>query len=85
MTTWRKMITEALAEQGETWADVEACTLSEAALDAVFDDGYGVPKGQPFTVWTPKRVYFPAQYDGREWVASVARHPDGQPTEHIGG
>lgn len=84
-TTWRADITAALAQRGETWADVEACTLSDEQLDKVFDSGYGAEEGSPFTVWTPKAVYFPACYDGSEWVASVSRHPDGFPTAHIGG
>ena len=85
MITWRTFIEREMACYGETWQDVVACTLSEAALDRKFDAGYGGPDGEPFTVWTAKRVYFPVTYDGAEWCASVSRHPDGQPTKHIGG
>lgn len=85
VTTWRSKLTDALHERGESWDDVVASTLSEADLDRPFDAGYGAPEGVPFTCWTRESVYFPACYDGMEWVASVARHPDGQPTSHIGG
>ena len=50
-----------------------------------FNDGYGGAEGMPFTIWTKKNVFFPAVYDGAEWVACVSRNPDGVPTEHIGG
>ena len=84
-TNWREDLTEAMQEHGETWADVEAHTLTEEQLDARFDHGYGGEEGAPFTLWTKNRVYFPGCYDGSEWVASVARNPDGKATEHVGG
>lgn len=84
-TTWRKEITLEMDERGESFADVEANTLTDDQLDAKFDHGYGVAKGSPFTLWTKNRVYFPVVYDGSEWVASVSRHPDGKPTWHVGG
>lgn len=85
MTTWKKSIESTMAELGESWADVEACTLSEMELNAEFHDGFGGTAGAPFTVWTANRVYFPIQYDGSEWCGSVARNPDGKPTLHQGG
>lgn len=84
MITWREMISEEIEKYGETWADVESAVGSEH-FDLSFDDGWGVTEGKPFTIWTAKRVYFPASYDGAEWVASVSRNPDGIATEHIGG
>jgi len=83
--SWRMMLVEAMAAQHEQWSDVVACTLSDAELDECFDTGHGLEEGRPFTVWTAKRVYFPACYDGAEWVASVSRRPDGKPTPHVGG
>lgn len=85
MTTWRKELEIVMGAYGESLSDAVASTLTEEQLDTEFDDGYGGSEGCPFTVWTPKRVYFSAVYDGSEWVASVARHPDGHPTRHIGG
>ena len=41
--------------------------------------------GPAFTAWGEKRVYFPATYDGRQWVDSVPRNPCAQATPHIGG
>jgi len=84
MTTWRTLISEELQIQNETWTDVFSCTLLDSELDVEFDAGYGLKEGKPFTLWTHDRVYFPAQHDGREWVSSVSRLPDGKPTKHVG-
>lgn len=73
-----------MEDNNETWSNVEANTLSEQQMDKEFHCGYGSPEGEPFTIWTKNRIYFPIQYDGLEWVSSVARHPDGKPTEHKG-
>lgn len=85
MTTWKQLLTDALKQNGESWNDVESSTLTDKQLKRKFDAGYGGSEGDPFTAWTKNRVYFPAVYDGKEWVASVARNPDGKPTDHIGG
>ena len=85
MTTWRKEISDALDENNETWQDVVGNTLRNDQLDAEFDGGYGMPEGEPFTVWTSENVYFPWVYDGREGVACVPRNPNDSPTSHIGG
>lgn len=84
-TTWRKELEEILSRCNETWDDIVASTLTLDQLDTEFDDGFGSSNGCPFTVWTTNRVYFPAVYDGSEWIASVSRNPDGNPTNHIGG
>ncbi len=84
-TNWKELIELAMEHVGETWEDVEAMTLTEEELTREFDSGYGAPEGCPFTVWSKKRVYFPACYSGSEWATSVARHPDGEVTYHIGG
>jgi hypothetical protein len=84
MTTWRKEIECEMQKQGETWADVVGCTLDATGLDAGFDNGYGSPAGALFTLWTAQRVYFPATYDGAEWVASVPRNPCDEATDHVG-
>ena len=81
---WKTMIENAMREHGETWADVEANTLTEEEMGEMFYAGYGATEGRPFTVWTKGHVYFPCTYDGMEWVGSVSRHPDGRPTEHMG-
>lgn len=84
MATWAQLISAEMAAQGKSWADVVDRTISYAEMNVEFNDGYGGTYGKPFTVWTHKRVYFPAQYDGSEWVASVSRNPDGKPTRHVG-
>lgn len=85
MTTWRKALTIAMRGNRESFADIEGSTLTEAQLDASFDDGWGGTKGVPFTVWTKTRVYFPVCYDGSEWVADIPRNPNGEATSHVGG
>ena len=85
MTNWRELILIAMKEHGESLGDIISNTLSEQEMDVKFDCGYGDSEGQPFTAWTEKRVYFPAVYDGSEWVESVSRNPDGKPTQHVGG
>ena len=83
MQSWREMLDLEMSEHGESWADIEQCTLSDQELDERFDSGYGSIEGRPFTVWTQSSVYFPTEYDGAENVGRVARHPDGRPTRHI--
>ena len=82
--TWRKMFEEVFADTGDTF-ETTKITLSQEELDVEFDDGYGGTNGKPFTAWSKKFVYFPAQYDGAEWIAYVSRNPNGKATDHIGG
>ena len=83
-TTWRKLISLHFRTFRDSWDFLETCTLSEAELDKTFDNNDGFKEGKPFTLWTKSRVYFPACYCGEEYVFSVARNPDGIPTDHIG-
>jgi hypothetical protein len=83
--TWRKMITEEMTKRGEAWGDLLSSTISHKELDITFDRGFGGHEGVPFTLWTHRRVYFPAVYDGAEWVESVSRFPNGIATNHVGG
>lgn len=85
LTTWRKRLEIIMAMYKDSFDNCEQCTLTEDELDVEFEDDYGLTEGQPFTVWTKTRIYFPACYDGAEWVSSVSRHPDSKPTLHIGG
>ena len=84
-SNWKKLISLELETNNETWADVIKCTLTKKKLLVAFDCGYGDANGQPFTLWTINFVYFPAQYDGSEWCASVPRNPCKKATAHIGG
>lgn len=85
MATWKKFLEATMKERGETLADIESSTLTEADMVREFRSDYGGIEGVPFTVWTARTVYFPICYDGAEWVGCVSRHPDGKPTEHQGG
>lgn len=80
-TTWRELIGEEMKEHGESWDD--AMHTAFVALDT-FEREFGGSQGQPFTVWTEARVYFPAVYDGSEWCASVPRNPTSEVMGHIG-
>jgi hypothetical protein len=83
LTTWRKQIAAEMAQHpGE---ELVAVTLSDEELDREFDSGYGGSQGDAFTAWSENWVYFPAVYDGAEWVASVPRHPCDEATIHVGG
>jgi hypothetical protein len=81
-TTWKKELQECA---GEDYPNILDCTLTTKELDAVFDSGFGNLSGKSFTAWSEKYVYFPAEYDGSEWVERVARNPCKEPTEHVGG
>ena len=85
MTTWRKEFEKVFKLNGDHWQDIISCTLSDEEIDVEFDDGYGGTNGRPFTAWSKRYVYFPACYDGAEWIAYVSRKIDNKPTEHIGG
>ena len=83
--TWRQLISAEMATRGESWGDVVSIALPEGgSLDTEFDNGFGIAEGCAFTVWTSARVYFPMEYDGSEYAWSVARNPDGVPTDHAG-
>lgn len=85
MTTWRKLITARMAENGEQWDDVVSTSAPDGTLEEDFDDSFGGCEGHPFTVWTKRRVYFPTVYDGAEDVRSVPRDPNEEMTRHVGG
>jgi len=85
MACWRDMIEEEMTGMGDLMDQVEAVVPADIDLDRQFDAGYGSEEGKPFTLWTADRVYFPACYDGSEWVESVPRHPSDEVTDHIGG
>jgi hypothetical protein len=85
MSNWKDLIQEEMQEHEETFEDVVECTLNDEELLVEFNDGFGCSEGEPFTLWTKNRTYFPVVYDGAEWAKSVSRNPDGKPTSHFGG
>lgn len=54
-------------------------------LDREFYQEQGGTSQLFFTAWTRRRVYFPAEHDGRTWVESVPRDPCGEATGPVGG
>jgi hypothetical protein len=87
MKNWREIIQEEMDFYEDSFDNVEGNTMVGSQMLVQFDNNSGgrYPVGCPFTVWTAARVYFPLQYDGSEWVGSVARNPNGVPTPHQGG
>lgn len=86
MTTWHELISKSLQDNKESWDDVESMIPKKGKwLEYLFDDDSFSIEGVPFTIWTKNNVYFPACYDGNEWVESVSRNPNNIPTKHIGG
>lgn len=84
MSSWREDLIEAFAATGDNFGTMVS-TLNDEELDVQFYHGYGAANGKPFTAWGEKYVYFPACYDGLEWVAWAPRNPCAEKTEHIGG
>lgn len=83
-TTWRKQFDQARKD----WSDqsvVVAIAPNDAALDVVFDPGWGGSEGPPVLIWTEERVYFPVVYDGSEWLESAPRNPVSEGQAHVGG
>jgi hypothetical protein len=70
--TLRKEIERALAEQGESWADIEATQFDDSDMDTSL---LSLRKDPEFTVWTASRVYFPEEVNEDFHVGSVPRHP----------
>jgi len=85
LASWREMIVEEMDKRGDAWIDVVALAPADLNLDRVFDSGFGSMRGEPFTLWTRKRVYFPVTYDGAEWCGSVPRDPCDEVVDHLGG
>lgn len=84
LTTWRKCLAAERLAEGDTSPIVHVAP-DGTVLDVEFDAGYGGPEGSDVLVWSEQRVYFPACYDGAEWMASVPRNPQSEGQEHVGG
>ena len=82
-TSWAEMLVEAMQKAGDA-GPLLHCTLTPEQMAARFCAGFGLCQGRPFTAWTEQRVYFPVDFDGSEWAASVPRHPCSEATVHVG-
>jgi hypothetical protein len=78
---WFYLIETELSDHDEAWADVIASTPSLATEWQHFFQ----PSDFAFTIWTPRRVYFPATYDGMFWCASAPRQTCGEKVDPVGG
>lgn len=81
---WMILLLLEMKPYNESQEDIVKITVSGSMLE-FFDSSYGSTNGSYFTAWTKNRVYFPACYDGSEWVDSVPRNPCDQVTPHVGG
>lgn len=84
MESWAGMLASEMEELKDP-GPIIFCTLTDAEMQREFDSDFGCTSGKPFTAWTAERVYFPAYYDGYEWISSVPRNPCNVPTHHVGG
>jgi len=75
------LLREKVEENGDSLEDIVGSTLTYKEIASKCDTD-NLPA---FTVWTKEWVYFPATYDGSEWIDSVRRNPSLTPTDHIGG
>lgn len=83
MANWKELLDEAFTSSGDSWQDVEFNSMTQEQMEKEFYDGYGAIEGCAFGIWTKNFVYFPAVYDGAEWVDWIPRNPCG-PIGHIG-
>lgn len=95
-TTWRKELRDAMQGSTVSWRDpqviepadpgpVLAYSPNETAFDIEFCPGYGSEEGPPVLAWTAEYVYFPASYDGAEWMGRAPRNPRPLGQHHVGG
>jgi hypothetical protein len=76
-TSWRERFTRELERHGETWADVQAVSHDDAALDARWLYGPAELTGAApaMFAWTPTRVYYAFEHAGFGDVQSVPSNP----------
>ena len=89
--TWRENITKEMSRNGEAWDDAVSVSWDKSADEFLVNQGESVTLDSnvfwraKFTIWTKKRVYFPAVYEDHQWTESVSRDPDGVATGPVGG
>lgn len=82
-TTWKEQFYTSKGNSDD-FSTIEAIAPNSEILDVEFDNGFGVPEGPDFLVWTEERVYFPVVHDGAESVGSAPRHPQKNGQSHVG-
>jgi hypothetical protein len=81
----KQLIEQAMAQVGDTWANVEATTLTDAQLSTGIEPHPCCPglayqtsdwdTDEPFGVWTRDYIYAPADGQGILEVMAVPRNP----------
>lgn len=84
-TTWTAEFKTARSYAKDESPVVAIAADTPDAMTVEFDAGWGGTEGPCITIWTEENVYFPACYDGSEWMAWVPRNPNGEATCHVGG
>ena len=84
ITTWAEQLASEMQAQNDP-GPIVAYAPDETAFAVSFDDGYGGAEGPAVLAWTETRVYFPAVYDGAEWLSSAPRNPVSEGQPHVGG
>lgn len=76
-TTYRMLIEDELHKHGETWDDVEFCTMPERRMNKLRQLSRHSCDDVPFNLWTKTRVYFQVISDefGIVHIESVPRNP----------
>jgi hypothetical protein len=84
LTTWRRQLTIEMTQEKDP-GPILALAPDDRSFDVEFDPSYGLTEGPPVLAWTERNVYFPATYDGSEWMASAPRNPQATGRTHVGG
>jgi hypothetical protein len=84
MTTWRHELAAAMMSADDPGPILALAEDAAQSFDVEFDSGFGSTNGPPVLAWTEHRVYFPACYDGLEWMASAPRNPQAEGQFHVG-
>lgn len=83
LESWNDMLDEVFQETGDNMnclilqmEDISSDKEITKEMDRKFDSSFGITEGTPFIAWSENWIYFPFEYDGKESIAYVPRHPN---------
>lgn len=78
MKTYRDWLKDELIQNGDSWNNVEYCTLTESQLLCRFPKSFNDGPLMFFMIWTGTDIYFPiVSYEQKlNKIVSVPRNPD---------